>query len=120
MLEYGKEIFAFQVSLGYSRNLIAIVESALQSLPMKVESITDHSEYPFSHPEINDVVATWHYLTSPMILERMLTRKGVDAEKIKKEVEAFRETSLEMARRGQIFQQTICTLAASKKGDSHL
>jgi hypothetical protein len=76
--------------------------------------VTDFSDAPFHNPEIREVVAKWHSLTSPMILERMLTRKGVDPEEVERATAAFRETSLEMARKGQIFQQTICTLVARR------
>jgi hypothetical protein len=113
-LAEGKEIFAFQIAQGWAEHIIGDIENALQSLPMEVKSVTDFSDAPYHKPEIRGVLATWHSLTVPMILERMMTRKGVDTEEIRRTTEAYREKALEMARRGQIFAMTICTLVARK------
>ena len=80
--------------------------------------MTDFSDAPYHNPEIRGFVATWHSLTVPMILERMMTRKGADTEEIKRTTDAYREKALEMARRGHIFQMTICTLVARKTSAS--
>lgn len=115
-LAEGKTIFAFQAEQGWSLHLAGDVEDALEDLPVEDVRVTDFSDAPFLRPEIRPLLVTWHSLTTPVIMEMMMRRKGVGEEEIRNVTEAYREKALEMGRRGQVFQMTITTLVARKKG----
>jgi hypothetical protein len=117
-LAEGKTIFAFQAEQNWAVHILGHVEDTLQSLPMEVVQVTDFSDAPFHRPEIRGLLATWHSLSVPMILELMMLRKGMDKEEIKRTMDAYRVKAQEMTKRGQIFQMTICTLVARRKSVS--
>jgi hypothetical protein len=116
-LEVGRQIFAFQFEQGWAVHILGLVQHYLKNLPVDDVCFTDFADAPFHNPAIRPLLTIWHSLTVPIILEMMMLRKGVGEEDIKRTTEAYREKALEMGRRGQIFQMTICTLTARKKGE---